>query len=140
MLRLTIISIGKTKESWLEEALQEYIKRLQSTVSIEFVWAKSNSQLELLASKEPKLFCLDAAGQQMDSPQFSSFLIKQFEEGGSRLAIVIGGAEGLPLSLKQKYPQVSLSLLTYIHQLVRLVLIEQIYRAFEINKGSRYHK
>lgn len=141
MHRIRILSIGKTKETWLEQALTEYLKRLQSIASIEFVWAKNNEQLLALVAKEPHFICLDASGQSMTSEHFSTFLMKKLEASGARLAIVIGGAEGLPDKLKQ-VPEllVSLSPLTFTHQLVRLVLVEQIYRAFEIARGSRYHK
>jgi len=140
MHKLRILSIGKTKETWLEEAIDEYLKRLSKTLSIEFVWTKNDEQLLALASKEPILVCLDAAGRMMDSEAFSTFIVKKFEEGGSRLTIVIGGAEGLPMQLKQHSTLISLSPMTFTHQLARLVLVEQIYRAFEIDKGSRYHK
>lgn len=140
MNKLRILLIGKTKETWLDEALQEYIKRLKSILTIEFAWAKSDEHLVMLASKEPLFVCLDAAGKLMDSEQFSSFIMKKFEEGGSRLAIVIGGAEGLPETLRQHPLKISLSPMTFTHQIVRLILVEQVYRAFEIDKGSRYHK
>lgn len=141
MHKIRILSIGKTKESWLEEAINEYLKRLQSTAELEFVWFKSNEQLLAAANKESNLICLDAEGQQFNSEQFSSFLMKKLESGGSRLSIIIGGAEGLPISLKNSSnPLISLSLLTFTHQTIRLILIEQIYRAFEIAKGSKYHK
>lgn len=140
MNKLKILSIGKTKESWLEDALQEYIKRLQNLVTIEFIWAKSDEQLLALCAKEPLLICFDAGGTTMSSEQFSDYIIKKFEEGGSRLAIVIGGAEGLPPALKGHPSTLSLSRMTFTHQLVRLILLEQLYRAFEIHKGSRYHK
>lgn len=140
MYRLKILSVGKTKESWLEDALQEYLSRLQSILAIEFIWVKTDKQLVLLASKEPTLICLDPQGQLFDSRQFSKFLLKKFDEGGSRLAILIGGAEGLPAEINARFPQVSLSRMTFTHQLTRLILLEQIYRAFEIEKGTHYHK
>lgn len=140
MLHIRILSVGKTKEDWLEEAISEYIKRLKSTVSLEFVWAKNDDQLLLLAEKEPLLICLDAAGTLQTSEEFSTMLHKKLQDGGSRLAMVIGGAEGLPKKLKAHSTLISLSRMTYTHQIVRLVLIEQIYRAFEIAKGSKYHK
>lgn len=140
MYKLRILSVGKTKETWLEEALDEYIKRLSPTLSIEYVWAKTDEQLITLANKEHTLICLDNEGKMMDSKTFSSFIIKKFEEGGSRLAIIIGGAEGLPPILKQHPLLISLSPMTFTHQLVRLILVEQIYRAFEISRGSQYHK
>jgi 23S rRNA (pseudouridine1915-N3)-methyltransferase len=138
--KIRILSIGKTKEAWLENALQEYVKRLQGTVSIEFEWLRNEDQLLLFAKKEPLLICLDEKGVLMTSEQFAGFLKKNLEQGGARLAIVIGGAEGLPSPLKAHHALVSLSPMTFTHQLTRLVLLEQIYRAMEINKGSRYHR
>lgn len=140
MLKLKIFSIGKTKEAWLEAAIAEYTKRLQSTVLIEFIWARDNQHLVDLAKKEPMLICLDPTGRLMASEPFSAFIIQCWEKGGSRLAIVIGGAEGLPSELKNAALLVSLSPLTFTHQLTRLILIEQIYRTLEIQKGSHYHK
>lgn len=140
MYKLRIFSVGKTKEEWLEQAITEYLKRLQHTASIEFVWAKNNEQLVALVEKEEAVICLDALGRMMDSEKFSSFLVKQLEAGGSRLSFVIGGAEGLPASFKKKYPLISFSLMTFTHQIIRLILVEQIYRGFEICKGSKYHK
>lgn len=139
MLKIKLFSIGKTKESWLEEAIEEYLRRLKPTVSIEFIWAKNDEQLVQLVEKEPLYICLDPVGKLMTSEQFSDFLVSKLEEGGSRLAFVIGGADGLPAALK-KASLISLSLMTYTHQITRLVLLEQIYRAFEIARGSPYHK
>jgi 23S rRNA (pseudouridine1915-N3)-methyltransferase len=139
MIKIKILSIGKTKESWLEEAMDEYIKRLKAQISFDFVWAKDNAQLIELAHKEATVIALDPQGSLFSSEEFSSFITHKLIQGGSRLTCIIGGAEGLPLELKQ-LPLISLSPLTFTHQLTRLVLIEQIYRAFEIQKGSRYHK
>lgn len=144
MYRLQILSVGKTKEEWLEAAIAEYLKRLQATATIEFRWAKNDDQLNALVHKEEErgagIIALDASGKMMDSERFSSFLLKRLEDNGARLTIVIGGAEGLPKEIKTKHPLVSLSSMTFTHQVVRLILVEQIYRAFEIAKGSKYHK
>lgn len=139
MLKIKLFSIGKTKEQWLEDAIDEYLRRLKPTASIEFFWAKNDEQLLQLVEKEPLFICLDPNGKMMTSEQFSSFLISKLEEGGSRLSFVIGGPDGLPPILK-KASLFSLSPLTLTHQLTRLILLEQIYRAFEIAKGSPYHK
>jgi 23S rRNA (pseudouridine1915-N3)-methyltransferase len=136
MLKLKILSIGKTKEEWLESALNEYIKRLKPTLSI----AKSDGDLIFLTEKEPLFVCLDPKGQKMDSETFAHYIQNKFIEGGSKLSIVIGGPEGLPEKLKTHKNLISFSDLTMTHQMVRLLLIEQIYRAFEIIKGSKYHK
>lgn len=140
MYRIRILSVGKTKEEWLESAIAEYLKRLQKTTAITFGWAKNDAQLLDFAKKEEGVICLDAAGRMLDSMQFSSFLTKELENHGARLTFVIGGAEGLPPSLKKDYPLISLSPMTLTHQMVRLLLVEQIYRAIEIDKGSNYHK
>lgn len=139
LLKFHLLSIGKTKEKWLEEAFEEYTKRLKSTVQITCSWAKDDQQLIEWASREPDCFALDPNGKLLSSEEFSQFLVHSWEKGGSRIAAVIGGALGLPKELKQ-LPLISLSPLTFTHQITRLVLIEQIYRALEISRGSKYHK
>jgi 23S rRNA (pseudouridine1915-N3)-methyltransferase len=140
MLKLKIVSIGKTKETWLNEAIDEYIKRLSPILQIEFVLLKNDDQLIDYLKNEPRILCLDAAGKSFTSEQFSSFIQQEFVQGKSRLTMVIGGAEGLPPVLKNNHKTFSLSPMTMTHQIVRLFLVEQVYRAFEIAKGSKYHK
>lgn len=140
MFKIKILSVGKTKEEWLESAIQEYEKRLSHCVQFEFLWAKDDKHLLNLAQKEPLSILLDPAGLQMTSETFSSYLSHQLEINRSRLAFIIGGPEGIPPALKYTRTLISLSRMTFTHQLVRLILVEQIYRAFEISKGSKYHK
>lgn len=140
MLKLKIVSIGKTKETWLNEAIDEYLKRLSPILQIEFVLLKNDDQLIDYLKNEPRILCLDAAGKSFTSEQFSSFIQQEFIQGKSRLTMVVGGAEGLPLVLKKNHKTFSLSPMTMTHQIVRLFLVEQVYRAFEIAKGSKYHK
>lgn len=141
MIKLKILSVGKTKEKWLEEALKEYEKRLKPSLQIEWVWLKDEKQLTEQALKESYFICLDVLGLLLSSEELSHFLQDAFQKGGSRLTIVIGGAEGLSTQLKNAAAAlISLSPLTLTHQITRLVLIEQIYRSIEIQKGSRYHK
>jgi len=140
MIKLKILSVGKTKEKWLNDACNEYIKRLTGSIQIESAWAKDDSQLVEWAQKENGYLCLDPAGRLFSSEEFAHFLIQQWEKGGSRLTLIIGGAEGLPPSIKEKGTAISLSPLTFTHQITRLVLVEQVYRAIEIQKGSQYHK
>ena len=139
-MKIKILSVGKTKEAWLEAAFDEYIKRLKSTAEVECLWAKNDAQLIEKARKEKGIVCLDPQGSLYTSEQFAAFVTQQLERNGSRLTIVIGGAEGLPAELKALGPLISLSPLTFTHQITRLILIEQLYRAFEIAKGSNYHK
>ena len=74
------------------------------------------------------------------SEAFSESVYNWLEEGGSRVTFVIGGAEGLPEDLKRGRAKISLGMMTFTHQFARVMLIEQIYRASEIRKGSGYHK
>ncbi len=140
MLKLKILSVGKIKERWLKEAFQEYVKRLKPYSQIECLWAKGTDQLVEWAQKEPSYLCLDPEGHLFTSEQFAAFLADQWEKGGARLTLLIGGAEGFPNEIKKGRETISLSPLTFTHQITRLVLIEQIYRALEIQKGSHYHK
>ncbi len=138
MFKIRVLSVGKTKESWLDEGIHEYVKRLQPTATFEFVWAKNDAHLIQL-SVGHLLICLDPAGAMMTSEQFASLLEAKLVQGGSRITFVIGGPEGLPPELK-KDTLLSLSPMTTTHQIARLLILEQIYRAFEILKGSPYHK
>jgi len=141
MLKAKIYSVGKTKEPWLISALEEYEKRLKTYLSIDWILAKTDDQLEALLAKEDDFICLDPKGKAFTSEAFSSFLSKQFIEKGSRLIFAIGGDMGFSPKVKSRARVLlSLSMLTFTHQLTRLVLIEQIYRALEIQKGSKYHK
>ncbi len=141
MYRIKIFTIGRTKERWLEEALDEYTQRLKNTLSIEWLLAKDDEGLQRLLEKEQGLICLDPRGEQMSSEAFSKWLVHSFLENKSRLTFVIGGADGIPAHIKARAKaQISFSLLTFTHQLTRLVLLEQLYRAFEIERGSPYHR
>lgn len=132
-LKIKIFSPGKTKEPWLQEALAEYEKRLTGAVVIK--WDHQNINAE-----EPYI-CLDPNGIQRTSPDFSDFLYREFEKQGSRLTFVIGGPDGLPSNiLKRASHSISFSKMTFTHQHVRLLLLEQIYRAVQIHKGTHYHK
>jgi len=138
--KIKILSVGKTKENWLEAALDLYIKRLRAQAVIECQWFKTSAQLEAALMAESGVVCLDQNGEELTSLGFSKFLVQKLEGFGSRLTFVIGDDLGLPPALKNKFPLISLSKLTFTHQMARLILLEQIYRAFEIAKSSPYHK
>ncbi len=139
-MQITLYSVGKTKESWLEEACAEYVKRIAPHALIRYEWARDDRQLLKLAAKERLLLCLDPGGKQYTSEEFSLLLTAALEKGGARIGFVIGGPEGLPTDLKSGNTLIGLSKMTFTHQCVRLILLEQIYRAFEIARGSPYHK
>lgn len=158
-MKVNIRIVGrKSSEPWLEDGVDMYEKRLRpSNVEVETTWHKDNAALmkgiETDRSKNHKVICLDPTGKQYTSEKFTEKVYQWLDEGGSRLSFVIGGAEGLPAELKySSYSSgnnsgnndvralISLSVLTFTHQFARLLLIEQIYRATEIQKGSGYHK
>lgn len=137
MRKVKIFTVGKIKEPWLSAALEEYAKRLKPYLAIEWHLAKDSQGLSSLLEKESSYICLDINGAAYSSEAFSDW----FQKAGSRLSFVIGGAEGLSPRIKERAAQLlSLSPLTFTHQMVRLLLVEQLYRALEIEKGSGYHK
>jgi 23S rRNA (pseudouridine1915-N3)-methyltransferase len=127
-----------------------YETRLRpSNVEVQTTWHKDNPGLEKGVeadiSKGHTVVLLDPLGATKTSERFSEDLYEWLDRGGSRLSLVIGGAEGLPSGLKYptqrpKPTMISLSAMTFTHQFARVLLIEQIYRATEIRKGSGYHK
>jgi 23S rRNA (pseudouridine1915-N3)-methyltransferase len=140
MYKIRILTVGKSKEEWLKSGIEEYTKRLSKTVRFTWILAKDDVHLENLANQETGFVCLDPHGKIMDSNLFSTFLQEQLERGGTKLTFLIGGAEGIPEQLKRNNPLISLSRMTFTHQMTRLILLEQIYRGLEIAKGTEYHK
>jgi len=154
-LKVTIRIVGrKTSEQWLQDACAMYLQRLKPVLEVETVWHKNDAALVKGVSTDydnssSTVVLLDPAGKTYTSEKLADNIYRWLGDGGSRLTFVIGGADGLPSELKygdggsgqQRQPILfSLSKLTFTHQFARLVLIEQIYRASEIRKGSRYHK
>lgn len=139
-------------DAWLGAAYDTYTERLRARgLTLDTTWHKTDKHLVTAALQgTPKIptLCLDENGKSMDSVAFSALLHQLLEQGGSRLTIVIGGAEGLPQELrpgaqhgtKHSTQHVSLSKLTFTHQMARVLLAEQVYRAVEIKLGSAYHK
>ena|SRR3990167_1227216 len=139
MLKVKIYTIGKCKESWLQEAIDEYEKRLSHHIQVEWILAKNEEELQNKIISP--FICLDVQGELVDSIHLSKKLMKLFEIGGSRLHFLIGGAHGIPKTLLEKSIwKWSLSPLTFTHQMTRLLLLEQLYRAQEIAEGTSYHK
>ncbi len=137
MIKAHIYTIGKSKETWLNAALSEYEKRLQGRIQIQWILVSDDAELIKQTSAEPHLIALDVQGLLLSSEALSQKLV----QAGSRLAFVIGGAPGLPPAILAKAKwRWSLSPLTFTHQMTRLILLEQLYRAYEIERKSPYHK
>lgn len=148
---LRIIAIGKKHESWIDDGVRRYQKRLNGAWRVEWMLLPhsaadaSRARLEeskaILAKLDPRDFVvlLDERGTSLDSPTLSRRL-EQVIDASRPICIVIGGAYGVSEALMQRADLTwSLSPLVFPHQLVRLILIEQLYRAQQIAVGSPYH-
>ena len=127
-------------KSWEATAVDEYAKRLRGTIDVKTTWHKSGDQLEKSIAKMDSVICLSPEGKRVDSEGFSTLLYDSLDKGGSRLCLCIGPAEGFTDELRGRASLLSLSDLTLPHQLARVVLAEQVYRAAEIRRGSGYNK
>jgi len=148
---LHIIAIGKKHESWVAEGIERYQKRLKAPFLAEWVLMAHSSYDGLKARQDESerllsrlsaydfIILLDERGKQLDSPAFAQLLQTNLDRS-QKVAIVIGGAYGVTDELRQKAQAVwSLSDLVFPHQLVRLMLTEQLYRAQQITLGGLYH-
>ncbi|MFH1063553.1 MAG: 23S rRNA (pseudouridine(1915)-N(3))-methyltransferase RlmH [Candidatus Woesearchaeota archaeon] len=150
---IRIISVGKTKEKWLQDALAEYVKRLGRFTKIELVEVREEKVIQdservkkieaeriLKNIKDFYVIALDSCGKQIDSGEMA-VMLKKMEQCSCDIAFVIGGPMGLSKELlKNADMQMSLSNMTFTHQMVRLILLEQVYRGHMINAGREYHK
>ena len=146
-MKITILAIGKLKERYLIEAVEEYLKRLKPYATVEIVELQEcrtiEEEGEKLISRLPKdswICVLDVFGEVMSSEQFAQTMSNLALNGQSKLVFVIGGAFGISDKIRKVANlRLSLSKMTFTHQMTRLILIEQIYRAFKINRGEPYH-
>lgn len=147
-MKITIVAIGKLKERFLVEGVEEYLKRLRlfSKIEIrEIVECRTVDEegKKILAQipKDSFVFVLDVAGTAITSENFAEKISDLNLRGISNITFVIGGAFGLSEEVKKISDfRMSLSEMTFTHQMARLILLEQIYRAFKINRGEPYHK
>ena len=130
----------KSKETWLDMGCKDYISRLAPQVKTDIILYKNEERLETAISLDKRPILLDPEGEEMDSVHFAAFLEKEIEKRGSTLFFAIGGPVGFTPTQKRGRTLIRLSLMTFTHQLVRLILLEQVYRAFEIMRCSPYHK
>ena len=158
-MAICILCVGKLKERWEREACQEYLKRLSRFDSVEIrevpdqpepanasealsrkVMDKEGEQLLACVRPGDQVVALCIGGESFDSEGLAKRL-SAWRMDGRRLVLVIGGSLGLSEAvLARADGKVSFSRLTFPHQLMRVILLEQVYRAFKINAGERYHK
>lgn len=141
MNRIKIIAVGKIKGSYLREGIEEFLKRIKPYVDLEIVELKDEGKekeskkfLELI---DNNAFILDAEGKSFSSEEFSTFLKARRDE---KITFIIGGHDGFTDELKKKAQRISLSKMTFTHEITRLLLVEQIYRSCMIQANKPYHK
>ena len=141
MLRITILCQGRLKEKYYIDACGEYFKRLGAYCQPEVVELPENGDIAARIPKGAYTVALCIEGVKTDSPGLAAMLARCAAEGKSRVCFLIGGSDGLPEAAKQRADmRLSMSDMTFPHHLARVMLLEQIYRAFTINAGAKYHK
>lgn len=160
MIGIKIVAVGRLREKYLSEGIKEYLKRLRGYANVEIAEVGDEACPERLsAAEEEKVkqkegqkilkalspqdytVLLDIKGKELDSPGLADFLEERALFGQSSISFIIGGSLGVSEEVRERADfRWSFSSLTFPHQLIRLMLLEQIYRAFKINKGEPYHK
>ena len=158
-MKIRIVAVGKLKEKYLREGVAEYEKRLAPFASVELLetreeymaenpseaqrqqtLAKEGERLLRLVPERSFLIVLDVKGKLLSSEALAKELAARALQGQSDLTFLIGGAFGLSPAVRERADlRISFSPMTFTHQMVRLLLYEQIYRAFKINRGEKYH-
>ena len=155
-MKITLLSIGKTEDAYIKEGIDKYLKRLKHYTKLEMAelpelkntkaltqdQQKSKEAEMLLKKINPTDFVilLDEKGAELTSSQFAAYLDKKAIASVSSLVFVIGGPYGFEASVYQRAnDKLSLSRMTFSHQMVRLFFAEQLYRAYTIIKGEPYH-
>ena len=150
-MSMTIIAVGKKHEGWVAEGIERYQKRLRAPFSVEWVLlphsslegirARQEESERILTKLKPSddVILLDERGKQFDSPKLAEVLNEAFTQSRN-VVLIIGGAYGVDDTVHSRANSVwSLSPLVFPHQLVRLILVEQLYRAQQISVGGSYH-
>lgn len=142
-MKLTIAWIGKTKDRAIQDLTDKYLERLAHYANVESLSLKDDGKLLMLSggkSERHTLIALDSRGKQLSSESLAEFLRGHQNRGSAHLVFAVGGADGLSEQVKNTAAfTLSLGKMTLSHELARVVLLEQLYRAFTILKGHPYH-
>lgn len=159
-MKITILAVGKLKEKYWKQAISEYEKRLSAYSKIEIIEVPdekapenmSDKEIEQVKEKEgqrllakikpqPTVITLEIQGKMLSSEGLAEEMQRRMTQGQSDFVFVIGGSNGLHENVLQRSNYaLSFSKMTFPHQMMRVVLIEQVYRAFKIMRGEAYHK
>ena len=146
-MKIVVIAVGKLKEKYLVEAAKEYIKRLKPFATVDIIEIAEcrtvDEEADKILSRLPEnswICVLDVFGEAMSSEGLAQTISNLTLKGQSKLTFVIGGAFGLNQKLRDTADLcLSLSKMTFTHQMTRVILLEQIYRTFKINRNEPYH-
>lgn len=158
-MKITIACVGKIKEKYLTAGIEEFCKRLTPFCKLEIVsineekmpedptpatkqqvLEKETQRLMAIIPENSYVFLLDVIGKQLSSPELADKIDALALAGNSHLTFVIGGAFGYTDALRKRADfAISFSKMTFTHQMIRLLLVEQIYRAYKISRGEKYH-
>ncbi|MBU8786218.1 MULTISPECIES: 23S rRNA (pseudouridine(1915)-N(3))-methyltransferase RlmH [Bacillus] len=159
-MNISIVAIGKLKEKYLKQGIDEYIKRLSAYAKVDIIELPDEKAPENLSDQDMKIvkdkegdrilskispdahvIALAIEGKMKSSEELADNMDRLATYGKSKVTFVIGGSLGLSDAvLKRADEKLSFSRMTFPHQLMRLILLEQVYRAFRINRGEPYHK
>ena len=158
-MKITVVTAGKIKEKYLKAGINEFLKRLGPFANVKIVEINEEKMKDNPSEAEKQqtlqqegqrllrqvpegsyLFVLDVYGQQLSSEKLAAKLDSLALQGRSNITFLIGGAFGLSEEVRQAADfRLSFSPMTFTHQMIRLLLVEQIYRCFKINRGEKYH-
>ena len=142
-MKIRLLMLGKTRRPEMTAVLADYAKRIGRSCSIELTEVRDGEAAlkKLDADRAATVLLLDDGGKVYDSSAFAKWLGEQRDRGAREIIFVCGGADGFPEALRERVKQkFSLSAMTYSHELARVMLAEQIYRAFATLSGSPYPK
>lgn len=138
-MKISLVVVGETKVREVQTLMDDYTKRLLNYTSFELT-VTSEEKLEKTLGKFERIILLEEIGKPMTSKEFAGFVDNQMNQGANSLAFVIGGPFGFTPEIKALADSnMSLSRMTFPHDLVRVIFLEQLYRAFTILRNEKYH-
>ncbi len=146
VIKVNIVAVGRLKESFFEEAVAEYVKRLARFCSVKVMEIPDGKSpeaegAEILKKLTGCVILCDVQGKLISSEDLATIIDTKVSGGKSELTFVIGGSEGLSEAVKKVGEEkISFGRVTFPHRLMRVILAEQVYRAFTILNGTPYHK
>ena len=140
-MKITVLAVGKLRDAWARAASDEYLRRLRGQPSVSELEVKSVAEISRRVPARARLWVLDPRGVELASEELAARLKSLMDRGESGIALVIGGADGLPEEqVRAADFRWSLGKATLPHRLARIVVLEQIYRALTILRGQPYHR